>query len=159
MRVAKNAGGDSLKIVSRLVVLSALACGRLASAEGPAEIAQELLTLEHRAMDGWLKGDPDPMLALCDPGITYVHVMTAKRLNGVAEVKALFEPYSGKPLFDRYEILDPQVQVTTNTAVLTYEFVRHNGTVESHWNATQVYQRKKEGWRVIHTHWSMIRPQ
>jgi hypothetical protein len=31
------------------------------------------------------------------------------------------------------------------------------GTVTSRWNATQVYQRKNEGWRIIHSHWSETR--
>ena len=31
---------------------------------------------------------------------------------------------------------------------------QHSGGGTAFWYATQVYQRKKEGWRVIHTHWS-----
>jgi hypothetical protein len=41
---------------------------------------------------------------------------------------------------------------------LTYTLVRHLGTTTSRWNATQVYQRKKEGWRIVHSHWSATRP-
>jgi hypothetical protein len=39
--------------------------------------------------------------------------------------------------------------------VLTYILVRHVGASTTRWNATQVYQRKKDGWRVIHSHWSV----
>ena len=62
--------------------------------------ATEILALERRAMDGWLKGDPDPVLAITDPDISYFHVMTEKRIDGLPALKALFEAYRGTPLFD-----------------------------------------------------------
>ena len=84
--------------------------------------------------------------------------MTDKRLEGLPALKALFEAYRGKPLFDSYEMADAKVQSSGDTAVLTYVLVRHVGTATTRWNATQVYQRKKEGWRIIHSHWSATRP-
>jgi hypothetical protein len=138
--------------------LSVLPCATRVFAVSPAEAAQQILTLERQAMDGWLKGDPDPTLAILAPDITYYHAVTEKRLDGIDEVKALYEAYRGRPLFDRYEILDPKVQVAGETAILTYDLARTNGSVVTHWNATQVYQHTKEGWRVIHTHWSMLKP-
>ncbi len=122
------------------------------------DVATEILALERRAMDGWLKGDPDPALAITDPDITYFHIMTEKRIDGLPLLKALFEGYRGTALFDSYEIVDPKIQTGGDSAVLTYILVRHNGTVTSRWNSTQVYQRKKEGWRVIHSHWSQTNP-
>jgi hypothetical protein len=69
-------------------------------------------------------------------------------------VKELFERYRGTPLFDAYEMADPKIQAAGDIAVLTYILVQHMGAATSRWNATQVYQRKKDGWRVIHSHWS-----
>lgn len=147
-----------MKKIMLVFAAAALLAGGLAAADSDAAIAREILALERRAMDGWQKGDPGPALAIADPGITYFHVMTDRRLDGLPAVQALYEPYRGTPLFDSYEMLNPKVQVSGDVAVLTYNFVRRNGAVESRWNATQVYQRKKEGWRVIHSHWSMTKP-
>jgi ketosteroid isomerase-like protein len=133
-----------------------LICVAAATALCAADPKQEILTLERQGMEGWLKGDPDPFLAISDPDITYIHVMTGKRLDGLPAVRALYETYRGRPLFDTYEITDPKVQLSGDTAILTYHFVSHNGSAERHWNATQIYQRKKEGWRIIHTHWSQV---
>jgi hypothetical protein len=119
--------------------------------------AQEVLTLERKALDGWQAGNPDPCLAIADPEITYFHVITGKRLDGLAAVKALFESYRGKSLFDSYEMADPKVQGNADTIVLTYILVRHVGGETTRWNSTQIYQRKKEGWRVVHSHWSVTR--
>jgi hypothetical protein len=147
----------TLKTLAWLLTAAALLCGsRLWAAESDAA-AKEVLALERSALDGWLKGDPGPMLAIADPGITYYHVMTEKRLEGLEALTALFEPYRGRPLFDSYEIADPKVQAAGDIAVLTYQLVRHNGDVVSRWNATQVYERKAGGWRVVHTHWSQVK--
>jgi ketosteroid isomerase-like protein len=141
-----------------LCIFGALLYAGLSFAESPADVASQVLALERQAMNGWIKGDPDPALAIMAPDVTYFHAVTEKRLDGIEAVKALYEPYRGRPLFDSYEIIEPRVQVAGEVAVLTYDFVRTNGTVVTHWNATQVYQRRKEGWRVIHAHWSMVKP-
>lgn len=139
--------------------LSALVCGAAlwiapAWAESDADTVRELIALERRAMDGWLKGDPDPLLAISDPEITYIHVVTGKRLDGLPALKEFFARYRGIPLFESYEILSPKVRVAGGLAVLTYQLAEHNGSATRYWSATQVYEKKAEGWRTIHTHWS-----
>ena len=126
----------------------------LAWANPGGETAEEILALEKRGLDGWLKGDPGPQLAIMDSQITYSHAVAEKRLDGLPAVKELYDRFHGTPLFDSYEILTPKVQVAGEIAVLTYLLAQHIGTVTTFWNATQVYQMRKEGWRVIHTHWS-----
>lgn len=132
--------------------------GMLAAADSNVEMTREILALERDAMDGWLQGNPDRALAISDPEITYFHVMTGGRLNGLPALRALYENYRGKPLFDSYDIIDPKVQANGDMAILTYIFVWRSGPATRRWNSTQVYQRKKEGWRVIHSHWSMTNP-
>jgi hypothetical protein len=132
----------------------------LAAADQNEATAREVLALERTTLDGWQVGNPDPLLAISDPEITYIHVVTDKRLNGLPALKALFEAYRGRPLFDSYEMADARVQSAGSDAgVLTYVLVRHAGAATTRWNATQVYQRKKEGWRIIHSHWSAARPE
>jgi hypothetical protein len=131
--------------------------GMLAAADGNEATAREVLALERTALDGWQVGNPDPLLAISDPEITYFHVVTDKRLEGLPALKALFEGYRGRPLFDSYEMEAPRVQAGGDTAILTYTLVRHLGAATTRWNSTQVYQRKKEGWRIVHSHWSATR--
>jgi hypothetical protein len=147
-----------MKQTALICAIASILCGMPAFVQPKPDAATEILAMERQVMDGWLKGNPDPVLAIADPEITYFHVMTEKRIDGLPALKALFEPFRGTPLFDSYEILDPKVQTGGDMAVLTYIFVRHNGGATSRWNATQVYQRKKEGWRVIHTHYSQTKP-
>ena len=126
----------------------------LACTAQPADPAAEILALERHAMDAWLSGDPGPQLAITDPQITYFHAVVEARLDGLPAVKELYDRFRGKPLFDSYEILNPKVQVLGDVTVLTYRLAQHSRGITAFWNATQVYQMKKEGWRVVHSHWS-----
>ena len=133
--------------------ISALS-GVLAAAGQNDATAREILVLERKVMDGWQTGNPDPCIALADPEITYFHIVSEKRIDGLPALKSLFDANRGRPLFDSYEMADPQVQVSGDIAVLSYILIRHLGANTSRWNSTQIYQHKKEGWRVIHSHWS-----
>jgi ketosteroid isomerase-like protein len=147
-----------MKMVILACAVAAALCGVLAAADPNEATAREILAMERRALDGWQMGNPDALLAISDPDITYFHAVTDKRLDGLPAVKALFEGYRGRPLFDSYEMAEPKVQSSGDTAVLSYILVRHIGVVTTRWNSTQVYQRKKEGWRIIHSHWSVTKP-
>ena len=147
-----------MKMAILTCAAAAALCGALAAADSNEAAAREVLALERQALDGWQTGNPDPMLTTADPDITYFHAMIEERLNGLPALKALFGSYRGRPLFDSYEMAGPKVQSSGDIAVLTYILVRHIGTMTTRWNSTQVYQRKKEGWRVIHSHWSVTKP-
>jgi hypothetical protein len=136
---------------SLIWVLAVACCGTLVGAE-PAE--HTILTLERRAMDLWLQGNPDGFLEISAPEITYFHSTLETRLVGLEAVKALFESYRGRPLFDRYQIVDPMVVASGDMAVLTYQLVTHNGSLTKRWQATEVYRERRAGWRIIHSHFS-----
>ena len=128
--------------------------GGLFAYQDSAPTERELMAMERASMNGWLKGDSGPMLSAADPDITLFHVITAQRVEGASAVKALYAPYSGRPLFDSYRIENPKVQTGGDMAVLSYQLVTQNGDRTRRWNSTEVYQKKKAGWRVIHSHFS-----
>ena len=141
-----------------LITAAAWLMSMPAWAASDAETAKEILSLERKAMDGWITGNPDPTLAIADPEISYFHVMTEKRLDGVAAVKALFEQYRGTPLFESYEMTDVKVVTSSDMAILTYLLVFQRSGATYRWNATEIYRRNKDGWRILHSHWSQTRP-
>jgi hypothetical protein len=137
-----------------LIALGALLGGALTAAE-PNSTEQTILTLEKKAMDGFGKGNPDAAIALIDSNSTFLHADIRERLVGQPAIKALYESFRGQPLFDSYEIEQPKVQVEGDAAVLTYILVRKLGSSTTRWNGTQVYLHKPDGWRIIHSHWSV----
>lgn len=134
-----------------VAALLGLALSTALAADDP---AAAVIALERQALDGLGRGNLDALLALSDTEISYFHVMTTARLDGATAVQALVEPYRGRPLFDRYEMLTPRVQVAGDVAVLTYVLEQRNGAASTRWNGTQVYRRHGNTWRIIHTHWS-----
>jgi hypothetical protein len=132
----------------------AVTCVAPAFADSNDAAAKEVLDLERAAMNGWAKGDPSPALAVLDPEITFIHSAVGNRLDGLDAVRAQFEQYRGRPLFDSYEIVDPKIQVAGDAAILSYVLVQHVGDTSSRWHGTEVYQRTANDWRVIHAHWS-----
>src|SRR5512135_953909 len=124
-------------------ILMAVACGRmLAFAQQPVtDITSQLVAFERQTMDGWLKGDSEPMLSRMDSQITYIHEIDGKRLEGIAAVRQMCEPYRGRPLFDSYEIVGPKARKSGDVVVLSYQLVTHNGDTVGRWNMTQVYEQ------------------
>ena len=65
----------------------------------------------------------------------------------------------------RYEIIAPRVQRRGDVAVLTFNSVSygkvadHPEAVLARWNSTEVYARIDGRWRIIHSHWSFVKPE
>jgi hypothetical protein len=135
-----------------LVGALAFVCLEAVAGADPAE--KTILALERRAMEQWREANPDGFLAISDPGITYFHSILEARLVGIDAVKALYESYRGRPLFDEYQIVDPKVVAFGAAAVLTYQLVTRNGSLTRRWHATAVYRETRAGWRIIHSHFS-----
>jgi ketosteroid isomerase-like protein len=141
-------------ILALIIVMASVIPAGSTRYVAPLDSQDDVIALEKKALDGLAKGNPDALLALSDADISYFHVMTPGRLDGASAVRSLVEPYRGRPLFERYEMIQPRVQVAGDVAVLSYVLVQRNGDAAVRWNGTQVYQRKAGSWRIIHTHWS-----
>ena len=139
--------------IAILILLTTILAGPLL-AQPTADPTQEILALERQAMDGWSKGDPDPVLAITDPQVTFIHDGIGVRLQGLPALKALYDQYRGTPLFESYEIRNPLVQTIGDAAILTYLLAQHVGGSTRYWNGTEIFQRTKLGWRIVHSHWS-----
>ena len=81
-----------------------------------------------------------------------------KRIDGFEKICAYYESL---PPFtvERYEMIDPVVQVADETAVLSYNLVSYVGDVAFRENCTEVYrQQPDKQWKIIHSHFSATKP-
>jgi len=118
-------------------------------------VAAQILALEHAALARWCKGDPDGFLEISAPDVVYFDPFTERRVDGRAALERYYDGVRGKVSVERFEILDPLVQLVGDGAVLTFRFVSHGGREnEYRWNCTEVYRRDSGPWRIIQTHWS-----
>lgn len=117
--------------------------------------AEAILTLERAALDRWGNGDPSGFLEISASDVVYFDNTQERRVDGLKALAALYEPIRGKIRMDRYELLNPKVQLCGDGAVLTYNFVGYVQGQAHRWNCTEVYRRTDAAWRIIHTHWSV----
>src|SRR5438045_409482 len=82
-------------------------------------------TVERGALDRWGKGDPDGFLELYAPDITYFDPVTVTRIDGHQAMVDYYRPWVGKIQVARYEMLNPQVVVDGDMALLTYNLVNY----------------------------------
>jgi hypothetical protein len=90
--------------------------------------------------------------------VTYFDPLVERRQDGLEALTRLYEGIRGQIHIDRYEMLQPKVQLCGDAAVLTYNFVAHCGDTVLRWNCTEVYRKTRARWQIIQTHWSFTQP-
>ena len=121
------------------------------------DIAQRILALERAALDRWGKGDPDGYLELNAAEVTYFDPFVEKRLDGLRALTDWYEGVRGKIAIERDEIIAPRVQVIGDAAILTFQFASSGSEGSMLWNCTEVYRKYVDGWRIVHSHWSVAK--
>jgi len=121
--------------------------------------AETIMELERAALERWGRGDPEGFLEISAPDLSYFDPFIERRLDGLAALRPMYDQIRGKIHIDRFEIIEPRVQVAGDVAVLTFRFKSYGGAGSIDWNTTEVYQRDQAGWRIIHTHWAFHQPQ
>jgi ketosteroid isomerase-like protein len=127
--------------------------------------AHAIIAMERAALDRWGAGDPRGYLELMAAEVTYFDPVQERRLDGLLAVTAMLESWTGKIRVDRYDLIDPMVQRHGDAAVLTFNLVSYRRRPDrtehaiAHWNSTEVYARIDGAWRIIHSHWSFVKPE
>jgi ketosteroid isomerase-like protein len=122
------------------------------------QIAATIIAMEKAALDRWGKGDPSGFLEISAPDVVYFDPSLDRRLNGIDELETLYESIRGKIRVDRYELIDPKVQLCGDIAVLTFNYTGYSNDEVSRWNCTEVYRNQNGYWKIIQTHWSFTKP-
>lgn len=122
------------------------------------DIAATVIALERAALDRWGKGDPSGYLEISAPDVTYFDPFLERRVDGLEALAAWYAPLAGTIHIDRYELIEPKVQVCGEVAVLTFNLTSYSGATTMRWNCTEVYRKDPAGWRIVQTHWSITQP-
>ena len=117
-------------------------------------IPSTIIAMECAALERWIHGDPSGFLEISAPDVVYFDPYREKRVDGLEALTALYKELWGQIQLDRFELLNPHVEVVGDAAVLTFNYVSYKGEGESRWNCTEVYRHDDERWQIIQTHWS-----
>jgi ketosteroid isomerase-like protein len=120
----------------------------------------DVIAMERAALDRWGKGDPGGYLEMMSPEMTYFDPTQEKRVDGAEALRAILEPLTGQIRVDRYDMIDPRVQQIGDAALLTFNLISYRSEVPiSSWNASEIYALSGGRWRIVHSHWSYIKPE
>lgn len=131
-------------------------------------LSEEILALERSALDRWITFDPEGYLDLYAFEVTYFDPNQERRVDGLEAMKMLLAPiknFKGAIKDARYEMIAPGIQHHGDLLLLTFNLINYGKvgdrpeSVVARWNATEVYRRIDGRWRIIHSHWSYIKPE
>jgi len=119
------------------------------------EISANIISMECAALERWGNGDPSGFLEICAPDIVYFDPHLQMRIDGREALEKYYEAIWGKVSFERFELLNPLVQLVGDAAILTFNYVSYGKTDDAYrWNCTEVYRCHGDVWEIIQTHWS-----
>ena len=119
-----------------------------------ANLTTTIIEMEKAALEEWLKGNPTGYLNLYTADFTYFDPI--QRINGFEKIKEFYESLRGSVQVEKYEMIEPVVQINGETAVLSYNLVTYSGGEVIGENCTEVYQQQQDKqWKIIHSHWSL----
>ena len=127
-------------------------------------IPETIVALERGALDRWGKGDPQGFFDIMASDQTYFDPVTARRIDGQDALRKHFAPFTGKIKIEKYEMIDPMVQRSGDLAVLTFNIVNYGAQLDGgpkttvRWNVTEVFQRLNGRWKIVHSHFSYVKP-
>lgn len=124
--------------------------------EGSLDPTALIIDMERTALNRWGKGDPSGFLEICASDVVYFDPFVGRRVDGLADLTALYEGIRGKVAITSFELINPRVQMAGSAAVLTFNFVSYSGNADAQrWNCTEVYRHSGSKWEIIQTHWSI----
>lgn len=134
------------------------ACEQAYSAEGK-KLADHIIGLERAALDKWFRGDTSGYRALWSQrSFTYFDSVAEHRVDDHETICQFLDSIEGKLFADKYDFRCPRVQFGGDMAVLTYQLFANTSLLDMRYNCIEVYQKEPDGWHVIHSTWSFIRP-
>jgi uncharacterized protein (TIGR02246 family) len=131
----------------------------------PETAVADVEAMERTALDRWGRGDPQGYVSIMATDVTYFDPVQEKRLDGLEAMKKMLAPITGKVKVSRYDMIDPKVQRHGESALLTFNLVSYVTPADgreravARWNSSELYARVNGQWRIVHSHWSYIKPE
>jgi len=113
-----------------------------------------ILAKEKATLDRWYNGDPMGFIDNSWEDVTYFDPSLKARIDSIGAFKNLLTPIVGMIHIPAHKMDKPLVQVFGDIVILTFTDVFTVGENTSRWHATEIYQRRGNDWKLIHSHWT-----
>lgn len=146
---------DTIWIAALLLPLAAAALPPSGTVE------ETIITIEKAALARSDKGNVKPFLELSDQNVVYIDPFIEAPIYGLDALTRYYAGFGDSERNASSKMTDAKVQVSGDTAVLTfrYDTVGERTGRLTRWFTTEVYRQTPQGWRIIHTHWSLLKKQ
>jgi len=129
-----------------------------------ASVEEIIIAKEKMFLDEWGKGHTMIFPQNSADEITYFDPELEKRIDGIEAYTNLMKPLENTFTIEKYEMLNPNVQVHGEIAVLTFNLIDYSRDSQGElkmtgWNSTEVYRKMNGDWKIIHSHWSYTKPE
>ncbi|WP_294143058.1 DUF4440 domain-containing protein [uncultured Sanguibacteroides sp.] len=126
---------------------------------GDEDIKATIMSLEKQALEQWNHGNPDGFIELSSDDVVYFDPALENKLEGKKALEEYYDRVRGKVKIDWYEMIRPVVLLSSETAVLVYDYEAHRDGQVFKMHCTEVYKSdSSDRWRIVHTHWSFVLP-
>jgi hypothetical protein len=87
--------------------------------------------------------------------VTYFDASLKNRADSIHAFRNLLTPIIGQIHVPAHKLDKPLVQVYGDIAVLTFtDLIIFDGKITGRWHATEIYERRVNDWKLIHSHWT-----
>lgn len=126
---------------------------------GKEDVKAAIIALEKQALELWNSGNPDGFIELSSDDVIYVDPAFEHKIEGKKALEEYYNTIRGKVKIDLYRMIDPVVWLSSDMAVLMYDYEAHRDGQIFKMHCTEVYQSDSSNrWKIIHTHWSFVMP-
>ena len=133
--------------------------GRTGVPSGKEDVKAAIIALEKQALELWNSGNPDGFIELSSDDVVYVDPAFEHKIEGKKALEEYYDTIRGKVKIDLYRMIDPVVRLSSDMAVLMYDYEAHRDGQIFKMHCTEVYQSDSSNrWKIIHTHWSFVMP-
>ena len=118
-----------------------------------------IIALEKQALELWNNGNPDGFIELSSDDVVYIDPAFEHKIEGKKALEEYYNTIRGKVKIDLYRMIDPVVRLSSDMAVLVYDYEAYRDGQIFRMHCTEVYQSTSSNrWKIIHTHWSFVMP-
>jgi ketosteroid isomerase-like protein len=123
-----------------------------------AQPEREILENEKQILKRWVNRDVWGFLESLSNDATYFDEGTNLKLKGIEEIKEYILPWDGKIYVPKHEFVNADIKILGSTGLLTYNLYNFNekGDTTLVWNCTEIYEKRDNNWKIIHSHWSIV---
>jgi hypothetical protein len=128
--------------------------------EEETQLAAMLIQMEEDALKKWFNGDSSGYRELWSKkNFSYFDAVCKDRIDDHDVVSdQASQVVDGNLYAKHYEVRNARVQLGVDMAVLTYQLYSETNIININYNCIEVFQKEEDGWHVIHSTWSIIRP-